>query len=770
MSRLHALSGRLTAIADLASLFREVLNSTIELQGADFGTIQLYDPETRTLRIVAQHGFGRQFLDRFRNVSVDDGSASARALKEGTRVIIQDVTLDPEFEPHRHIAASAGFRAMQCTPLIERSSGLPVGILSTHFRDPHRLDMRDLRLTDLYALQAGDVIALRMSEQRLRESEAQMQTAVDLVGLSLYSWDLLTGVLHWDAHTKAMWGLPANADVNHTVLLAGIHPDDRPQVDAALAGTLDPAGAGIYRAEYRVVGIGDGVVRWISAHGKTYFDQGKPVRHLGAVLDITEQARAAERARESDERLRAALVASALGTFRWNVRSGVAECDEALDRLLGLPPGDTIRSLNEFLQLVHQDDRAELAGRAERCAVEGVDFEMEYRVLRPDGRRIWLYERGNTFRDGEGRPSYVTSACLDVTQWKRAVEVSRESEERFRKFAEHSTDVLRIVDLGTLRHVFISAAFERVWGSPIDSGWSTRAWIDTVHSADRERVVNAFDRVQQGEEIWLEYRIVRPDGRVRRIRDTMFAIRDEHGHLGRVGSSAQDITHYNGSLVYLVDADLASCLQVAEILRGAGYEVKTFASARTFLRMAPVLVPGCVVVDIRKAESGDLTIPRELQARRRELPVIIVGNSSLDPRLGVRAMKAGAADFLPTPYGNMDLLTSIATELADIREVTARDRETELAKASIAVMSRRERQVLDGMMGGGTSKSIAKELGISPRTVEMHRARVMERLGAKTMSELVLLAMAAGLRPTYAAREAGDDGGDNDVGTRLPRG
>jgi PAS domain S-box-containing protein len=346
----------------------------------------------------------------------------------------------------------------------------------------------------------------------------------------------------------------------------------------------------------------------------------------------------------------------------------------------------------------------------------------------------------------------------------------RESEERFQQFAQHSTDVLRIVDLGTLRHVFISLAFERIWGSPIASMWGTRDWIDTVHLADRERVSDAFERVKGGEDLGLEYHIVRPDGGVRRIRDSMFPIRDKHGRVVRIGGSAHDVTRHNGSLVYLVDADPISCLKVTEVLQGAGYEVKTFTSARTFLRMAPVLVPGCVVVDIRKAEAGNLTIPRELKARRRGLPVIIVGDSSRDTGLGVRAMKAGAVDFLPVPCEHGDLLTAIATELADIREATAVDRETELARASVATMSLREREVLDGMLGGGTSKAIAKELGISPRTVEMHRAHVMERLGAKTLSELILLATAAGLRPSHAAREAGSEMGGTGGARTSPRG
>jgi PAS domain S-box-containing protein len=650
MSRLYGLSCWLTAISDLPTLLQEVLCSTIELLGADFGIIQLYDPETRSLHIAAQQGFGVGFLEYFRNMTIDSDSTSARALNEGTRIIIEDVTLDSEFVPHRHIAASAGFRAVQSAPLIERSSGCLIGVLSTHFRAPGRPGERTLRWADLYALQAGDIIALRVSEQRLRKSEARLQAAVNLVGLSLYTWHPLTGAVCWDANIKAMWGLPPDADVNHAVFLAGIHADDRPRVNAAITRAIDPAGDGLYKVEYRVNGIGDGVERWVSARGRTFFDNGRPVRHLGAVLNITEQKRAEERA-----------------------------------------PADR--------------KRAEMA-------------------------------------------------------W-------RKTEESFRKFAEHSTDVLRTIDLGTLRHVFISAAFEQVWGLPISSLWDARNWIHSVHQADRERVISAFERVQQGKDLRLEYRIVRPDGRVRLIRDTMFAIRDEYGQVGSFGGSAQDITPNSGSLIYLVDADPTSCTEVAEMLQNAGYDVKTFPSGRDFLRIAPVLLPGCVVVNIRGAEGDDLAIPRELQARRRELPVIMVGDSDRDLRLGVRAMKAGAADFLSAPCGHEDLLAAIATELADILEVTARDREAELAKASVAAMSRREREVLVGMLGGGTSKSIAKELGISPRTVEMHRAHVMERLGAKTLSELVLRAAAGGLRPP-AARETGFHVGGTGVKTTSP--
>ena len=142
------------------------------------------------------------------------------------------------------------------------------------------------------------------SEQALRASEARLQAAIDLVGLSPYTWDPATGALDWDARLKAMWGLPPDAHVDEEVFLSGIHPEDRPRVEAAIAQCSDPAGPGIYAIEYRVIGIEDGVERWVSTHGRTTFENGRPVGFIGAALDITARKRAEAALRESEERFR----------------------------------------------------------------------------------------------------------------------------------------------------------------------------------------------------------------------------------------------------------------------------------------------------------------------------------------------------------------------------------------------------------------------------------------------------------------------------------
>jgi PAS domain S-box-containing protein len=168
--RLHALSSRLLSADDLATALDDVLENAIATCGADLGNIQLMNPRTGALEIAVQRGFRQDFLDHFREVRVEEGSACARALQHGERMLVEDVELDPEFAPHRRIAASAGYRAVLSTPL-KTHGGRIAGILSTHFRAPHRVPERDQQLLDLYARHAADLIERLHFEQALKDAD-----------------------------------------------------------------------------------------------------------------------------------------------------------------------------------------------------------------------------------------------------------------------------------------------------------------------------------------------------------------------------------------------------------------------------------------------------------------------------------------------------------------------------------------------------------------------------------------------------------------------
>ena len=172
MARLHELRTRLLSIEEFDALLKEVLDATITLQNADFGSIHLYNPETQALEIVAQRGFQEEFLEDLRS-GCDAGFACGRAMKLRERVVIEDVETDFEFAPHRHVAASAGFRAVQSTPLLSRPGEL-LGMLSTHFRKPHRLSLHDLRFTDLYAGHLADILERKQAQHALQLTQAEL--------------------------------------------------------------------------------------------------------------------------------------------------------------------------------------------------------------------------------------------------------------------------------------------------------------------------------------------------------------------------------------------------------------------------------------------------------------------------------------------------------------------------------------------------------------------------------------------------------------------
>ncbi len=170
MNRLHALTIRVMNAQNLTTALEDVLVNAVATCQADFGCIQLYDARTQELEMVTQHGFGDEFLDHFRIVRGDEGSACSQALKFGERIMIDDVNVDPAFAPHRQIAAAAGFRAVQSMPLKTHDLRI-VGVLSTHFRIPHRISDRDQRMLDLYARLAADMIERFRIQQSLKEAD-----------------------------------------------------------------------------------------------------------------------------------------------------------------------------------------------------------------------------------------------------------------------------------------------------------------------------------------------------------------------------------------------------------------------------------------------------------------------------------------------------------------------------------------------------------------------------------------------------------------------
>jgi len=197
--------------------------------------------------------------------------------------------------------------------------------------------------------------------------------------------------------------------------------------------------------------------------------------------------------------------------------------------------------------------------------------------------------------------------------------------------------------------------------------------------------------------------------------------------------------------VYIVDDDAAVRDSLSVLLDACGYQVRTFGLAQEFLDAASALPSGCLIADIRMPEMDGLELQRRLKERSLSFPTIVITGHG-DVPLAVRAMKAGALDFIEKPYASQAILNSVAAALLRLRAPDERDPSAVAATAKLDLLSPREREVLEGLLAGLPNKSIAYDLAISPRTVEIHRARVMDKMGARSLSELVRFALAAGVR------------------------
>ena len=195
-------------------------------------------------------------------------------------------------------------------------------------------------------------------------------------------------------------------------------------------------------------------------------------------------------------------------------------------------------------------------------------------------------------------------------------------------------------------------------------------------------------------------------------------------------------------LIHLVDDDEAVRRSASFMLKTAGYRVQTYEDGMQLLKAANHLEPGCILLDIRMPSMDGLEVQQALKDRGVALPVIIMTGHG-DVNLAVRAMKAGAVDFIEKPFEKAVLTGAIEHGMERLERVAGSRQRAQDASVRLNALTPRERDVLDGLAKGLPNKTIAYDLGISPRTVEIHRANLMTKLGVKSLSEALRLAFAA---------------------------
>ncbi|MDJ1423082.1 MAG: ATP-binding protein [Candidatus Methanoperedens sp.] len=312
---------------DFSFLLQEIIEAAIAITGADKGNLQLLDPSTGKLKIAAHKNFDIHFLKFFEEVEAGEAASCGMAMERLERVIVEDVTHSPIFKGSDalDVLLDEGVLAVQSTPLLARSGRL-LGIISTHFRQVHSPADRELRVIDILARQAADIIERSQAEEALRkahdeleirvqertaeleeanqalqaeikerkrteatlaENEERLKLAQKAANAGTWDWNMLTGELKWSEEYYLIHGLTTDHEPYYKNWFKTVHPDDHDMVSKAVAQAIEQKMD--IDIEFRTIRP-DGNLCWLNAKGKTFYDDvNRPVRMVGITIDITEK-------------------------------------------------------------------------------------------------------------------------------------------------------------------------------------------------------------------------------------------------------------------------------------------------------------------------------------------------------------------------------------------------------------------------------------------------------------------------------------------------
>ncbi|MGH7938613.1 MAG: PAS domain S-box protein, partial [Chthoniobacterales bacterium] len=260
---------------------------------------------------------------------------------------------------------------------------------------------------------------------------------------------------------------------------------------------------------------------------------------VGTFIDITRRKHAEEKLRASEERMRRAFDIGTVGIIYFKADGAIIDANHAFLRMTGYSRADVERGKLSWQSITPEEFMPRSLEVMEEYKTQSSSSPYEKQYIRKDDSRLWALVAA-THLDSEDGVKFI----IDISEQKRAEEALRESEERFRQFADNSADVLWILDSKSKRLEYVSPAFEKVWGESRDAIMrEARRWNELLHPDDREGLERNVEELMSHGTTTREYRIIRPsDGEVRWIRDTGFPIRDERGEIKRVAGVAQDVT------------------------------------------------------------------------------------------------------------------------------------------------------------------------------------------------------------------------------------
>lgn len=621
---------------------------------------------------------------------IDDyGPVLAQAVR-GAGVVVEDISSDPRLAmPATRV--DGPIRALVVEPIVKE--GRTEGYLYAAHSEPRRWTEAELALIRDAAERTWASVERARAEEALRQSEERLAEVLTAARMAAWTWDPISDhTIASDTASDVFGLLPGESLESSAQGFQLVHPDDveRHRTLVQRAGERGES----WHSEFRIIRPRDGQIAWLEerATAAREADTGL-VRMTGLVWDITERKQAEEHRREAARALERQLrifdttlssindfayIFDKQGRFCYSNQPLLDLLEITLDEIIGktffdLPyPHDLAERLQRQIQQVF-DTRQTVTDETSYISPQGIAGYYEYIF--------------NPVIVADGSVEFVAGSTRDITARNQAEEVLRESEERFRSFAENSVDGLWIADAATRRLTYLSPAFDRIWGLPREMilGDLSR-WEALVHPEDRTSALGAISRVIDGETVVSEHRIIRRADRVVRwIRDMGFPIRDETGVVLQIAGIAQDIT------------ELRNLEQAREeFLSSAAHDLKTpLTSIRGHTQLAQRWL----------ARHGGVDVTPVLDA----LAQIMKGTDAMLGLIGeladvTRLDMGGALDLHPQP---IDLIALVRDSIAAQQSATSSPIELEAAAPELVarVDAARIARVVDNLLSNAIKYS-----------------------------------------------------------------
>ncbi|MBL8214002.1 MAG: PAS domain S-box protein [Bryobacterales bacterium] len=398
--------------------------------------------------------------------------------------------------------------------------------------------VRDESGTIVFLTPTGIDITDRVKAERaLALSEERLSLAKLAAGLGIHDFRPITGEIDWDQRTRELWGLTPDEPVTFQIFAGAIHPDDWPHTEAAIARAMDPAGDGRYYAVYRVIHRIDRQTRWVEVTGRSAFSDGRCVRLVGTVLDITARKRAEEQFLLAAERAAVAQRAASAILFEFHPQTGVVFRDPMVEELLGYRNTEIGATAGGWRDLIHPDDCPRFDAALANTLRDAVDLSLEYRVRHKSGHWLWVSDQARPACNEKGEVERLVGLVSDITRRRQIQLALEESEARFRTMADACPTIIWVTS-ATGENEFINQAYRSFCGIGDDRILHFE-WQNLLHPADAPAYIDAFQQaIHNQTAFYARCRMRGADGQWRWMASTAAPRFSADGtFLGHVGSS-----------------------------------------------------------------------------------------------------------------------------------------------------------------------------------------------------------------------------------------